>query len=122
MERGMLLAPLLLLFGAITPSVNARMVRFELSVAIATSAPETSQGRLAVHPYVLVVVRAQGPVDIYFDDDDDDAKWRHTEHSQTSAKVPVTRKMDKGSEVTGPSDDGHFTLNCLTLVILEPNS
>jgi hypothetical protein len=56
MERGMLLAPLLLLFRAFTPSVTAGIVCFELSLPMATSASETSRGRLAVDANVLAVV------------------------------------------------------------------
>jgi hypothetical protein len=69
----MLLAPLLLLFATIIPSVTAGMVRSALSVAMATSASEISRGRLPVDPNVLAVVALRtaslGPVGLYFDDD-----------------------------------------------------
>jgi hypothetical protein len=124
MEPGMLLAPLLLLFGAITPSVTAGMVRLELSVAMTTSASETSRGLLTVDPNVLPVVALRkaslGTVGLYFDDDA--GKGRHTEDSLTSANASVTRNTDKGTEVLGPSGDEHFSLVCLTLTILKPNS
>jgi hypothetical protein len=60
-ERGMLLAPLLLLFATVIPSVTVEMVRFALSVAMATSASETSQGRLAVDPNILAFLACVRP-------------------------------------------------------------
>lgn len=93
---------------------------FELSLAIATSASETSRGRAACSGSKCSAsfTSSQGPVSLYFDEDV--VKGSHIEDSLTSAKVPVTRKMGKGTEVTGPSGDGHFALICLTLMILKP--
>lgn len=97
-------------------------MRFELSLAIATSASEISRGRAACSGSKCSAsfTSSQDHVGLYFNDDD--AKGLQTEDSLTSAKVPVTRKMGKGTEVIGLSGDGHFALICLTLMILKPNS